>query len=147
MVEKQDRIWALYPEYFDARVPRRIGRRVKTELALPGPTLNEMHECAMKLDLTPVKEPEIAYPAFWWRKNGRLLVRQEWSKSDTIRKLARHLVEFRKVNGVPDESTGKDTGKEHSSRKKDKKSKKNYAKGMTKRWKKKKLDKKRMTRK
>ena len=101
MVEKHDRIWAIYPEYFDSGVPRGRGRRIPKDLAVHTPTLDELFHCAGKLDLTPVKEPEVAYPAFWWRTRGRLLVRKEWSKTETLRRLAAELDEHRRVHGSP----------------------------------------------
>jgi signal recognition particle subunit SRP19 len=103
MVEKHDRIWAIYPEYFDAGITRLQGRKVRTDLALPTPTLDELFDCARKLNLTPVKEPSIAYPAFWWKKRGRLLVRKEWSKTETLERLGTEYVEYRKIHGLPGE--------------------------------------------
>ena len=101
MVEKHDRIWAIYPEYFDAGITRAQGRKIRKELAQPSPTLDELFDCARTLNLTPVKETNIAYPAFWWRKKGRLLVRKEWSKSETLEHLAMEFSEYRKVHGLP----------------------------------------------
>ncbi|MCK4614765.1 MAG: signal recognition particle subunit SRP19/SEC65 family protein [Thermoplasmata archaeon] len=103
MVEKHDRIWALYPEYFDSGVTHQRGRRVKKELALPSPTLDELHECARILNLSPVKEPNAAYPGFWWKKRGRLLVRKKYPKSVVIRRIAEQLVELRRTRGMPDQ--------------------------------------------
>ncbi len=129
MVEKHDRIWAIYPEYFDSGITRHLGRRIRKELAQPSPTLDELFDCAKKLGLTPVKEPNIAYPAFWWKKKGRLLVRKEWSKSETLEHLAMEYVELRKTQGMPsDKKDGgsKETGKSH---------KRDYHKGSQKSWK------------
>ena len=125
MVEKNDRIWAIYPEYFDSGITRKLGRRLRKEVSIPSPTLDELFDCARKLDLSPVKEANAAYPSFWWRKKGRLLVRQEWSKTETLEHLAQEYVEYRKVNGMPGkkEEGPKETGK------------KNYHKGGKMSWK------------
>ncbi len=106
MVEKHDRIWAIYPEYFDAGITRAQGRKIRKELAQPSPTLDELFDCARKLDLTPVKETNVAYPAFWWRKKGRLLVRKEWSKSETLEHLGMEFLEYRKEHGLPGTKDG-----------------------------------------
>jgi len=127
MVEKHDRIWALYPEYFDSGITRHLGRKVRIELAQPSPTLDELFDSARKLDLRPVKESNIAYPAFWWNRNGRLLVRQEWSKSETIKRIAMEIAERRKIMGVP--------GQQNEAGKKDQSKKRDYHKGSKKAWK------------
>ena len=58
--------------------------------------------------------PSCSYPSFWWRKKGRLLVRQEWSKTETLERLAAEYAEYRKVHGMPgkkEEPGKKDGGK------------------------------------
>ena len=127
MVEKHDRIWVLYPEYFDSGISRHHGRKVSKELSIPSPTLDELNECARKIDLSPVKEVDIAYPGFWWKKRGRLLVRKEWSKSETLARMAKQLIELRNRRGVPDKAI--------ETQKKTRAVKKVQAKDRKKRWK------------
>ena len=135
MVEKHDRIWAVYPEYFDSGIPRNLGRKVRKDIAQPSPTLEELYSCAMKLGLSPVKESNVAYPAFWWKKKGRLLVRKEWSKSETLEHLAMEYAELRRIHGMPgqQDETDKSTSHKHDHRKGSKKSwkdRKKPSKGM-----------------
>lgn len=133
MVEKNDRIWAIYPEYFDSGITRKLGRRLRKEMAQPSPTLDELFACARKLDLSPVKEADVAYPSFWWRKRGRLLVRKEWSKTETLEHLAMEYAEYRKVHGMPGakEESSKESGKRdyHKGGKKTWKDRKKTTKG------------------
>ncbi len=96
MVSKRDRIWALYPEYFDSALPRRRGRRVNKELSVSTPTLAELYLSAVGQNFYAVKEENVAFPAYWWRKRGRLLVRKETSKSETIERIAKGLPGARK---------------------------------------------------
>jgi signal recognition particle subunit SRP19 len=102
MVEKHDRIWVVYPEYFDSGITRHLGRKVRKELALQSPTLDELFDCAKNLNLSPVKEAGVAYPSFWWRRRGRLLVRKEWTKSETLEKLGKEYASYRETHGMPD---------------------------------------------
>ena len=97
MVSKNDRIWALYPEYFDAGRSRAEGRRVGRQLALSKVKSRELYTAALALDMGPVLE-EKAHPSDWHRERGRVLVRKEFPKEETIRRLAAEMKRARGVN-------------------------------------------------
>ncbi|MCD6480813.1 MAG: signal recognition particle protein Srp19 [Thermoplasmata archaeon] len=80
--------WVLWPIYFDADASRLEGRRVPKELAVKNPTVEDILQAAKKLGLAAVKEEKAAYPARWWRKEGRVLVGKKFSKTATIKQIA-----------------------------------------------------------
>ena len=83
MVSKGERIVVLYPEYFDASLSRKEGRRVPKRLAVSTPKLEDIEKAARNLKLNPVKE-ECAYPRFWWKARGRVIVRKTHPKTQII---------------------------------------------------------------
>jgi signal recognition particle subunit SEC65 len=87
MVSKNDRIWVLYPEYFESGRSRTDGRRVNRHTAMRKVKSREIFEAAASLDLGPVLEKS-HHPSDWHRHRGRVLVRKEFSKEETIRKVA-----------------------------------------------------------
>ena len=56
MVSKGERIVVLYPEYFDASLSRKEGRRVPKRLAVSTPKLEDIEKAARNLKLNPIRE-------------------------------------------------------------------------------------------
>ena len=73
---KNERI--LYPCYFNAALMRQEGRRVSRSRAVKEPTLADIEKAAKKSGLTCRPEQK-HHPAYWWKKEGRLVV--NWDKS------------------------------------------------------------------
>jgi len=90
MVSKGERIVVLYPEYFDASLSRKDGRRVPKRLAIQGPKVEDIEKAARNLKLNPVKE-ESAYPRFWWKARGRVICRKAYPKSQIINWVGKRL--------------------------------------------------------
>ncbi len=95
MVSRSDRIWVLYPEYFDASRSRSAGRRVNRQDAFNRVTAREIFDAAASLDMGPVLEDH-HHPSDWYRCRGRVLVRKELPKEETIRAVSG---EIRKKRG------------------------------------------------
>ena len=81
----------LYPSYFDSRVPRDSGRRVSKKDAVEAPTARMIYDSVRALDLDCILELEKAYPRFWYRKEGRVLVEPKMSKTELISKVTAKL--------------------------------------------------------
>ncbi len=124
MVERHDRIWALYPEYFDTGIPRRKGRRIRKDHGIQNPTLDELYSCAKTLGFSPVREDTVAFPSCWWRKRGRLLIRKVVTKSQSIHMIGNELIELRKRKAETEDDDPKTLErKKRHDQKKDTKSK------------------------
>jgi signal recognition particle subunit SEC65 len=94
MVSKRDEKYVVYPCYFDAQAPRSL-RRVPKDLAIRGPSADEVAKAALALKLTPVLEKGRAHPSRPWEKNGRVLVDVRGEKGALVRQLAEKLREMR----------------------------------------------------
>jgi signal recognition particle subunit SRP19 len=81
----------LYPSYFDSRVTRDSGRRVPKKAAVEAPTARMIYDSVRALDLDCILELEKAYPRFWYRKEGRVLVEPKMKKGELIVKVAKCL--------------------------------------------------------
>jgi signal recognition particle subunit SRP19 len=81
----------LYPSYFDSRVTRDSGRRVPKKDAVEAPTARMIYDSVRLLDLDCILELEKAYPRYWYRKEGRVLVEPKMSKTELILKVTAKL--------------------------------------------------------
>jgi len=86
----------IWPIYFDSTVSRNDGRRVTRRNAVKSPTLDEIDAAAKMLGLDPVIEQTKAYPAAWWEKCGRVLIKKiDTPKSSILREIASRIREIR----------------------------------------------------
>ena len=81
----------IWPEYFDASLPKNRGRRVPKKLAVQSPTVEDIAKAAKRLKLDPKIEKNKAFPGRWWRSTGRVLVKPRWPKTKIIRQIAKIL--------------------------------------------------------
>lgn len=78
----------LWPSYFDVRLSRERGRRVPKKDAIENPNAQMIYESVKKLKLDCILELEKAYPRFWYKAEGRVLVEPKLKKPELIRKVA-----------------------------------------------------------
>jgi signal recognition particle subunit SRP19 len=80
----------LYPCYFNAAYSRAEGRRVPRSLGSKGPVLTDI-ERALKKAGVPFRVEEHHHPAYWARREGRVVA--EWTdrKELLIRRVAQKL--------------------------------------------------------
>lgn len=81
----------LWPSYFDLRVSREDGRRVAKKDAVDAPTAAMLFESVKALGLDCILELDKAYPRFWHRKEGRVLVEPKLPKKELVTKVAQKL--------------------------------------------------------
>jgi signal recognition particle subunit SRP19 len=93
VVSRSEGYFVLYPLYFDGRVTRARGRRVKGALAVRGPSGKAVFEAAKAAGLSPVLEDERHHPSSWFERTGRVLVPRDAaaSKGDAIQRVAEKL--------------------------------------------------------
>ncbi|MHA1410122.1 MAG: signal recognition particle subunit SRP19/SEC65 family protein [Candidatus Odinarchaeia archaeon] len=89
-MKKKDRI-IIWPQYFDKHLPRHKGRKIPLKLAVDSPKLEDLVNAATKLRLTFEIENEARYPAFWWKKSGRILVKKAIPKYSLLKRMASFL--------------------------------------------------------
>jgi len=89
----------LWPAYFDSRVSRARGRRVRKKDATEAPNAQMLFEAIKSLGLDCILELERAYPRFWYRGGGRVLVEPKLGKADLVQKVAG------KLKSMPREKT------------------------------------------
>ena len=78
----------LWPSYFDSRVSRCRGRRVPKKDAIEAPSARMIYDSVRALNLDCILELEKAYPRYWFRREGRVLVEPKMKKSELIAKVA-----------------------------------------------------------
>ena len=86
----------LWPTYFDSRVSRCYGRRVPKRAAVEAPSARMIYDSVRALDLDCILELEKAYPRYWFRREGRVLVEPKMKKSELIAKVAAGLKDISK---------------------------------------------------
>ena len=93
--ENKGRRVIIYPAYFEARLSRRLGRRVPESLAIRNPKAEEIASAARSLGLEAWVEPG-RYPRVWWLSDKRVVVEKAgMTKTQLIRRIAKALVEKR----------------------------------------------------
>ena len=93
-MHEQDKI-IIWPSYFDSTKTRSDGRRIAKILAVPSPKISEMKEAVEKLGLDHELVLDAGYPKTPWLKKGMLLVTKKKTKNQTIKKIAKQLLEIR----------------------------------------------------
>ena len=89
----------IYPEYFDYRLSRRLGRKLPLKYCLKNPTLEEIVESIKKLKLPVVVEEDKHHPANWFERKGRVRVflpNKKYKKRIVLKAIAKNLKEVRK---------------------------------------------------
>ncbi len=85
---KEKRAIILYPEYFSIGNTRGSGRRVPKKLAFKSPTIDDISKAVKSLGLKATVEGEKAYPRYWWKRRGRVIVETDMPKTQLLRKVA-----------------------------------------------------------
>jgi signal recognition particle subunit SRP19 len=80
----------LYPCYFNASLSRSEGRRVPRTLGAKGPVINDI-ERALKRANVKYRVDEHHHPAYWIRREGRIIAEWHEKKESLIRKVAQKL--------------------------------------------------------
>lgn len=92
---QEDKKVIIWPEYFDSTLPRRLGRRVPNELAVPKPQIDEIIRACNELGLKCEAYSEKHYPRTWYKSEGMVVVWSEIKKSELIKLLAKALKKLR----------------------------------------------------
>jgi signal recognition particle subunit SRP19 len=94
-MRKQNKIF-LWSIYFDANRSRQDGRRVPKKLAVASPKLEELHRAAKRLGLQSEPVFDAVYPSSPWQRSGLLVIPKKEPKGETLKKIAKELVNLRK---------------------------------------------------
>jgi signal recognition particle subunit SRP19 len=93
-MRKQNKI-VLWPVYFDANKTRMEGRRVPKKLATQSPNLDEIQKAVKRMGLQPEIIPDAIHPSSPRQKTGLLIIPKKDSKVETLRKVAKELLDIR----------------------------------------------------
>jgi len=80
----------LYPCYFDAGLLRDEGRRVSRSKAVKNPTIADIQRAMKKAGLL-FRTEQKHHPAYWWKREGRLVVTWDKSKEKLLKVVAGNL--------------------------------------------------------
>ncbi|KAL7516120.1 hypothetical protein ACHAWX_001171 [Stephanocyclus meneghinianus] len=72
-----DKFSAIYPNYLDSNKTTKLGRRIAVKDAVPEPTIQDIHEALVSLNIRHVIQPHKGYSrdaTARWFNNGRVLV-------------------------------------------------------------------------
>ena len=111
----------IWPQYFDKKRPRRLGRRIPLEGAISLPTANEMLKSALSLGYEAEIDPNARYPRTWYDPPGLLLVQSHGQKRTHIMlKIAPKITEMRAKQKLAELSGGKGKKKKKKEKKREK---------------------------
>jgi signal recognition particle subunit SRP19 len=87
----------IWPAYIDSERSRAEGRRVPLDVAVPGPTLDEIAQAAGQVGYDAIIEREVAYPREPHTASGRVLVKDadDSSKNDIVQAIAAYVSAMR----------------------------------------------------
>jgi signal recognition particle subunit SRP19 len=86
----KERYVIVYPQYFDSKASRKMGRRVPKSLAVDSPSLARIEGACRTLGLKIIVEPDKAYPRMNNVKCGRIVVFcKDTRKKSLIEKIVR----------------------------------------------------------
>lgn len=94
-VRKRDKI-VVWPVYFDSKKSRSEGRSVPKSLAISSPGLEEIHKAIEKVGLRAETISDAAHPSNPLRKTGFVIVPKIEPKTQTLRKIAKELMNIRR---------------------------------------------------
>ena len=67
--------WIIYPEYFDARLSRRLGRKLPLKYCINSPKLEEVYESVKRIKIHGIRiEKDKSHPANWFEHKGRIVI-------------------------------------------------------------------------
>lgn len=89
MLREKKGFVVIYPEYLDAGLTRTEGRKLRKELCIQNPTLEQIVQALKKLKIEHEVEKEKHYPYDAYLKRGRVLVKKIGSKLETLTKIAK----------------------------------------------------------
>jgi signal recognition particle subunit SRP19 len=98
-MRKQDKI-IIWPAYFDSTKTRKDGRRVPKNLSVSSPKILEIKDAVEKLGLEHELVLDAGYPKTPWLKTGMLLVKKNEAKEQTIRKIAKQLLNIQSTTAT-----------------------------------------------
>jgi len=82
----------LYPCYFNAGYSRREGRRVRQEAAIKAPVITDL-ERALKRAGVKYRVEEHYHPAYWARRESRIVAEWAGGKEELLKRVSQKLVE------------------------------------------------------
>ena len=88
MVSKGADSVVLWPQYFDRRLSRAEGRRVKADLAVREPDAKWVEAAARKAGLEATVEEKAHHPSLPYERPGRVLVKKAGPKEAILGKVA-----------------------------------------------------------
>jgi len=93
-MQKKDKI-ILWPVNFDSTKTRTEGRKIPKAYAVQYPKIEELEKAAQRLGFQYQIVANAAHSKEHWRKTGSLMISKEGSKTQTIRKIAKILLNIR----------------------------------------------------
>ena len=89
---RQDQPLVIWPCYFEARLSRAKGRRVRRDLAVKVPKVEELMKAVKDEGLDAKLELKAAHPRFWTSSNkGRVRVVYKGAKEELLTRVAQRI--------------------------------------------------------
>jgi len=91
LVRERDKRKVIWPSYFDVKLSKAGGRRVKKGFCTENPDLEKLSQAIKSLNLKFEVESDKSFPSRWWKKEGRILVSTEMTKSELLNVIGQKL--------------------------------------------------------
>ncbi|MCJ2513952.1 MAG: signal recognition particle protein Srp19 [Candidatus Thermoplasmatota archaeon] len=89
MVSKDDHKLIIWPIYFEKNISRSKGRKIAKKFSLEKPDVEKIAKAAKTLGLSPIIEKNASHPYRSWKKEGRVIIDNNDTKSKIIFQIAK----------------------------------------------------------
>jgi signal recognition particle subunit SRP19 len=93
--EREDRL-VIWPIYFNSNATKKVGRKLRKELCVADPKVEEIYTVCKKLGLSPEMQDEKVHPTSEGSGKGRVMVRRAKKKTSVLNDIGSSLVKSRR---------------------------------------------------
>lgn len=91
MARDRDRRKVVWPSYFDVKLSKAAGRRLRKAFCIDNPDTQKISDALRSLNLKHEVQSDKAFPSRWWKKEGRVLVDTDMTKVKLLQTIGKKL--------------------------------------------------------
>jgi len=86
----------IWPSYIDANITRKFGRKLSKAESVEEPKVREISQALRKHKIEHIVEHDKAFPATWWEKSGRIVIKDNQTpKMELLRLISKSIKQSR----------------------------------------------------
>lgn len=91
MARDRDKRKIIWPSYFDVKLSRADGRRLKKASCIENPDIQKISDALRSLNLKHEVQSDKSFPSRWFKKEGRVLVETDMTKMKLLNAISNKL--------------------------------------------------------